>query len=162
MTSAPLIVKSLDELSDSLKTLGLELTRFFADVDSDVDSILIVMDWAKRELLALNSPTPTTHLVFDTIHSLLNRAPGLLTSPSTGDPTRVGEMLTMVFGASSPQRTRTTVTRTFYEFLNVLEESINSELTHSTLLFTLFRGDRQAVSESSTDGGKGDGHPRKA
>lgn len=37
MTSGPIIVKSLDDLGESLKTLALELTRFFANVDGDVD-----------------------------------------------------------------------------------------------------------------------------
>lgn len=37
MTSAPIIVKELDELSDSLKSLAIELTRFFASVNGDVD-----------------------------------------------------------------------------------------------------------------------------
>ena len=37
MTSAPIIVGQLDELSDSLKTLAVELHRFFADVSGDVD-----------------------------------------------------------------------------------------------------------------------------
>ena len=37
MTSAPIIVKELDELSDTLKTLAIELTRFFSNVDGDVD-----------------------------------------------------------------------------------------------------------------------------
>jgi hypothetical protein len=37
MTSAPIIVKELDGLSESLKTLAIELTRFFANVDGDVD-----------------------------------------------------------------------------------------------------------------------------
>lgn len=37
MTSAPIIVRELDELSDSLKTLAIELTKFFANVDGDVD-----------------------------------------------------------------------------------------------------------------------------
>lgn len=37
MTSAPIIVKELDDLSDSLRTLAEELTRFFANVDGDVD-----------------------------------------------------------------------------------------------------------------------------
>jgi hypothetical protein len=37
MTLAPLIVQELDELSNSLKTLSIELTRFFAAVDGDVD-----------------------------------------------------------------------------------------------------------------------------
>ena len=155
MTSAPLIVRSLDDLSDSLKTLGLELTRFFADVDSDVDSILIVMDWARRELASLSSTTaspPLSSLVFDRLHSLLNRLPGhLLESPATGAPTPLGNLLTDIFGASSPQRTRLTLTRTFHEFLSVLEESINSELTHSTLLFTLFEAiDRQFLNLQRT------------
>lgn len=38
MTSAPIIVKELDELGQSLKTLAYELTRFFASVDGDVDA----------------------------------------------------------------------------------------------------------------------------
>ncbi len=37
MTSAPIIVTELDELSDSVKTLAIELTKFFANVDSDID-----------------------------------------------------------------------------------------------------------------------------
>jgi hypothetical protein len=150
MTSAPLIVRSLDELSESLKTLGLELTRFFADVDADVDSILIVMDWAKRELAGVNSPsgTPLSGVVFDHIHSLLNRG-GLL--ETSAGPTQLGKVLMDIFGASSPQRTRATLTRTFHEFLNVLEESINSELTHSAALFTLFESiDRQFLNLQRT------------
>jgi len=150
MTSAPLIVRSLDDLSESLKTLGLELTRFFADVDSDVDGILIVMDWARRELAGVSSvqSVPLTGLVFDHIHGLLNRG-GLL--ETTTGPTPLGKMLTDVFGASSPQRTRALLTRTFHEFLNVLEESINSELTHSAALFALFETiDRQFLNLQRT------------
>lgn len=37
MTSASIIVKELDNLSESLKTLAIELTRFFANVDGDID-----------------------------------------------------------------------------------------------------------------------------
>ena len=37
LTSAPIIVKELDELSESLKTLAIELTKFFANVDGDID-----------------------------------------------------------------------------------------------------------------------------
>ena len=37
MTSAEIIVKELDELSESLKTLAIELTKFFANVDGDID-----------------------------------------------------------------------------------------------------------------------------
>ncbi|KAI9368445.1 hypothetical protein BJX61DRAFT_218538 [Aspergillus egyptiacus] len=148
MTSAPIIVRQLDELSESLKSLSLELTRFFANVDSDVDSILLVMDWAKRELETLSSQPPSTlpSIVFDNVHDLLSRIGSLehIATPS-GDatselvtPTTFGTIVTVIFGQTSAQRTRATLTRTFTEFLSVLEESINSELTHSTALFALF------------------------
>jgi len=133
-----LIVNSLDDLSESLKTLALELTKFFANVDADVDGILIVMDWAKRELadVSIQNGHAMSGMVFDNIHNLLNTL-GLLES-SDGHTTTLGKIVSDVFGASSTQRTRHTLTRTFNEFLNVLEESINSELTHSTGLFVLF------------------------
>ncbi|KAH6723917.1 hypothetical protein DL95DRAFT_407707 [Leptodontidium sp. 2 PMI_412] len=143
MTSAPIIVKELDGLSESLKTLAIELTRFFANVDGDVDGILIVMDWARRELsqLQLLPPSPMTS-AFDNVHTLLTKC-GVLETPS-GTPTRVGTLATSIFGLSSQQRTRQTLQRTFTEFLSVLEESINSELTHSLALFSLFEAiDRQ-------------------
>ena len=37
MTSAPIITRELDNLSESLKTLAIELTKFFANVDGDID-----------------------------------------------------------------------------------------------------------------------------
>lgn len=37
MTSAPIIARELDNLGESLKTLAVELTRFFANVDGDID-----------------------------------------------------------------------------------------------------------------------------
>ncbi|KUJ21808.1 uncharacterized protein LY89DRAFT_384897 [Mollisia scopiformis] len=143
MTSAPIIVKELDDLSESLKTLAIELTRFFANVDGDVDGILIVMDWARRELsqLQLTPPSPVTS-AYDNVHTLLSRF-GLLETPS-GTPTRAGALATSIFGVTSQQRTRQTLQRTFTEFLSVLEESINSELQHSLALFSLFEAiDRQ-------------------
>lgn len=150
MTSAPLIGKSLDDLSESLKSLGLELTKFFANVDSDVDNILIVMDWAKRELEGVASAqgASVAGMVFDHLHGLLSRA-GLLET-ATG-PTPFGAQLTSLFGSSSPQRTTATLTRTFHEFLGVLEESISSELTHSVALFSLFEAiDRQFLTLQRT------------
>ncbi|EON66920.1 hypothetical protein W97_06323 [Coniosporium apollinis CBS 100218] len=143
MTSAPIIVKELDELSESLKTLAIELTRFFANVDGDVDSILIVMEWAKRELLQVSSlPVSTFTSAFDNLHTILCRI-GLLES-SSGMPTTVGKIVRELFGQTTPQRTKATLQRTFNEFLAVLEESINQELTYSTALFRLFEGiDRQ-------------------
>lgn len=144
MTSAPLIVKSLDELSDSLKTLAVELTKFFANVDGDIDGILIVMDWARRELTQLQGmPSPPLSTAFANIHNMLCDA-GLLENPSTGMPTRLGNIATTVFGMSQPQRTRSTLQRTFGEFLSVLEDAINNELQHSLALFGLFEAiDRQ-------------------
>lgn len=180
MTSAPIIVHQLDELSESLKSLSLELTRFFANVDSDIDSILIVMDWAKRELETLSSQPPSTlpSIVFDNVHDMLSRLGSLerISLPSTttttttsqsesadgdgnGDdadelattPTMFGNVVTAVFGQTAAQRTRATLTRTFTEFLSVLEESINSELTHSTALFALFESiDRQFLNLQRT------------
>ena len=161
MTSAPIIVGQLDELSDSLKSLSLELTRFFANVDSDIDSILIVMDWAKRELETLSAQPPSTlpTIVFDNVHNLLSRIGAL--EHTTGSPgsgvagttttTALGHLVMAVLGPTSAQRTRATLTRTFTEFLSVLEESINSELLHSSALFALFESiDRQFLNLQRT------------
>ncbi|KAM7192490.1 hypothetical protein V8F20_008826 [Naviculisporaceae sp. PSN 640] len=161
MTSAPIIVKELDDLSDSLKTLSIELTKFFANVDGDIDGILIVMDWARRELSQLSPPgsssispssssssatsiiTAPLSTAFDNIHNILSAA-GILEDPSTGTPTKLGNLLLSIFGPSTPQRTRNTLQRTFHEFLSVLEEAIDSELAHSLHLFALFEAiDRQ-------------------
>ncbi|KAJ5613153.1 hypothetical protein N7510_006347 [Penicillium lagena] len=159
MTSAPIIVRQLDELSDSLKSLSLELTRFFANVDSDIDSILIVMDWAKRELETLSAQPPSTlpTIVFDNMHNMLSRLGALehtvqvSDGPTTTTSTTVGHFVMAIFGPTSAQRTRTALTRTFTEFLSVLEESINSELTHSTALFALFESiDRQFLNLQRT------------
>ena len=151
MTSAPLIVTELDALSESLKTLGIELTKFFANVDGDIDGILIVMEWAQRELSALSTlPLGGLSSAFTNIHSLLSTL-GVLESRSTGLPTPFGRAFTSLFGATASQRTHQTLHRTFNEFLSVLEESINSELTYSTTLFSLFeRIDRQFLNLQRT------------
>ncbi|KAF2137643.1 uncharacterized protein K452DRAFT_210261, partial [Aplosporella prunicola CBS 121167] len=150
MTSAPIIVKELDDLSESLKTLSIELTKFFANVDGDVDSILIVMDWAKRELSQVpNLPQSSLASLFGNVHSLLTRI-GLLET-AAGTPTAVGKVIKEVFGQTGPQRTKATLQRTFNEFLNVLEESINNELTASTALFALYEAiDRQFLNLQRT------------
>ncbi|KAK3316372.1 hypothetical protein B0H66DRAFT_592577 [Apodospora peruviana] len=151
MTSAPIIVKELDELSDSLKTLAIELTKFFANVDGDIDGILIVMDWARRELSQLQQlPSPPLSSAFDNIHNMLSNA-GILENPSTGQPTRLGSIMTSIFGPSNPQRTKQTLQRTFNEFLAVLEEAINNELSHSLALFALFEAiDQQFLNLART------------
>ncbi|KAJ8129469.1 hypothetical protein O1611_g4162 [Lasiodiplodia mahajangana] len=144
MTSAPIIVKSLDELSDSLKTLAVELTKFFANVDGDIDSILIVMDWARRELSQLHSlPSPPLSTAFSNLREILCTT-GFLENPDTGAPTKLGIATTALFGISQSQQTQQTLQRTFTEFLSVLEEAIESELQHSLALFGLFEAiDRQ-------------------
>lgn len=160
MTSAPIIVTQLDELSDSLKTLSLELTRFFSNVDSDIDSILLVMDWVRRELTVINSQPPSSlpSVMIDNIHNMISQLvslehgaettsdgeASLSSNPVPGSLTMLGTVVTTVFGPTSAHRTRTALMRTFTEFLNVLEESINSELVHSNALVALFESiDRQ-------------------
>ncbi|KAL8788097.1 MAG: hypothetical protein Q9213_001855 [Squamulea squamosa] len=144
MTSAPIIVQELDNLSENLKNLASELSKFFTNVDGDIDGILIVMEWAQRELSTLESmPTSSLSTAFTNIHTLLSKV-GFLQNQSTGLPTSLGNVFTSLFGTTHAQRTQQTLHRTFNEFLSVLEESINSELTHSTALFALFESiDRQ-------------------
>ena len=151
MTSAPIIVDELDNLSDSLKTLAIELTKFFANVDGDIDGILIVMEWAKRELSALSAqPISALSSAFTNIHTLLSTV-GILEDSAKGVPTPIGKLVTTLFGTTYTQRTRGTLHRTFHEFLSVLEESINAELTYSTALFSLFSTiDRQFLNLQRT------------
>lgn len=152
LTSAPIIVQELDELSDTLRTLAMELTRFFANIDGDIDGILIVMEWARRELSQLQHPPaslsaadllmkPLTAL-YDNVYSTLAYA-GLLEN-AMGSPTAVGTVATALFGMSGTQLTHATLHRTFNEFLGVLEEAVTTELHHSLALFALFEKiDRQ-------------------
>lgn len=95
------------------------------------------MEWARRELSQLPSkPAGPLISAISNVHSAMCRI-GLLES-ANGDPTMIGRVVTSIFGQSLPQRTRRTLQRTFHEFLAVLEESINTELTYSTTLFGLF------------------------
>ncbi|KAF2220904.1 hypothetical protein BDZ85DRAFT_265961 [Elsinoe ampelina] len=144
MTSGPIIVKELDNLSDSLKSLALELTRFFANIDGDIDSILIVMEWAQRELSKISSlPESKMSTLFSNLHTVFSKV-GVLENPWTGGQTAVGKMVQDLFGPTAPQLTRNTLQRTFMDFLGVLEESINNELTASISLFAHFEAiDRQ-------------------
>ncbi len=168
MTSGPIIVKELDGLSDSLKTLAIELSRFFANVDGDVDGyvvilstseistmltttrIIIVMDWAKRELTQLRLLPPSSLTsAYDNFHTLMSRV-GVFEGPA-GTSTRLGVIATQLFGLTSSQRTQRTLQRTFTEFLSVLEEAINSEIQHALALFSLFESiDRQFLNLART------------
>ncbi|KAI5281205.1 hypothetical protein KEM54_003360 [Ascosphaera aggregata] len=77
MTSAMLISQELDDLSVNMKTLGTELTRFFAMVDGDIDTVLGTMEWARRQLETLTRlPSPDKSLivsVVDGVHSFFGR-----------------------------------------------------------------------------------------
>ncbi|MBE3048761.1 hypothetical protein IMZ48_40925 [Candidatus Bathyarchaeota archaeon] len=170
MTSAEIIVKELDELSESLKTLAIELTKFFANVDGDIDgyvpqlqpfspapntrltraSILIVMDWARRELSQVSQrPTQSLTSALDNVHQSLSQF-GVLEARD-GSPTPLGHIVTSVFGRTPSQRTRQALQRTFTEFLSVLEESIDSELQSSLALFGLFEAiDQQFLNLART------------
>ncbi|KAK5118815.1 hypothetical protein LTR62_000024 [Meristemomyces frigidus] len=129
MTSAPVIVHQLDDLSESIKTLAAELTHFFASVDGDIDNILNTMEWASRELVALSSAPPSTlSAVWSNTHTLLTHA-GLMSQSLLAQK---------LLGQTHQQKTRYTLERVFHEYLSVLEDSIQSELKYSQDLFTLF------------------------
>ena len=130
MTSAPMIVTQLEDLSDSLKELSTQMTSFFAGLDADVDAILLVMEWAGRELTKLShAPQSTLGSVFSNAHTLLSSV-GIVSSDST--------VIKDLIGQTSQQRTRAALEVLFSEFLNVMEESINNELEYSLRLFGLF------------------------
>lgn len=149
MTSAPIIVEELDELSGSLKTLAIELTRFFANVNGDVDSILIVIDWAKRELAkSQKGKLGPFSAAYSNVHSVFCAA-GLL--EVQGKPTYIGKLINELFGQTQPQRTKAALKRTFNSFLEVLEESINQELQYTMALFAQFETvERQFVNLART------------
>lgn len=95
------------------------------------------MDWARRELSQLHIHPPSSFsFAIDNMHRLLRRC-GIFETPA-GIPTRLGVMTSSIFGPTRQQRTEAMLQKTFYEFLSVLEEAINSELTHSLALFSLF------------------------
>jgi hypothetical protein len=50
----------------------------------------------------------------------------------------MGKVVTDLFGQTTTQRTKSTLQRTFNEFLSILEDSINNELSHCTAIFGLF------------------------
>jgi hypothetical protein len=130
MTSAPMIVKQLECLSESFKDLSNEMTSFFAGLDADVDAILLVMEWAQRELTRLSqAPQSTVSSMWSNVHELLANV-GIVSHDST--------LIERLVGQTIQQHTRATLERAFNEFLNVLEESINNELQYSLRIFGFF------------------------
>jgi hypothetical protein len=110
---------------------------------TDLHSILLVMEWAKRRLQnVLPLPTGSISTAIDNMHLVLSRI-GLLET-TNGSPTVMGQVLQSLIGQTAVQKNMATLQRTFNEFLNVLEESINSELKQSIELFAHFESiDRQ-------------------
>lgn len=100
------------------------------------------MDWAKRELAQVSGHLPgRMQSAYSNLHSYLKRA--------GGDP--LVAAVSSLFGVPQSEMTKATLQRTFNEFLNVLEESINTELTYSTALFGLFEAiDRQFLNLQRT------------
>lgn len=139
MTSGPIIVRELNELAKELNQLGIDLTVFFASVDGDVDSILNVMEWVQRELISLKEKTPHSSLssAFSNLHCVLSRV-GILENRHTGQPTTLGRILSDVFGQTASQITRSTLERTFMDFLGEVEAAISTELSASQALFNHF------------------------
>ncbi|KAF3761797.1 hypothetical protein M406DRAFT_238285, partial [Cryphonectria parasitica EP155] len=137
LPSAPLISKALNELSESFTALPIELIKFFAQVDGDIDGILMAMHLARRELSRVSS-TPPAPLAFayDNLHSRLASA-GILETP-TGHPTRLGAIVISIFGMSGPQRTQRALQRAFDRLMDVVERAIDNELQQSLTPFSLF------------------------
>ena len=98
-------------------------------------SILVVMEWARRELAQASQRIPSK--LSSAVENLSTFAHAI------GGP-RTSSYLRTLFGQTESQLTEATLSRTFYEFLNVLEESIHNEISHSTALYALFEdADRQ-------------------
>ncbi|KAI9807029.1 MAG: hypothetical protein M1825_005746 [Sarcosagium campestre] len=137
LESGPALVKELEDLSKDINTLNMELHRFFNSVDGDIDGIIMVMEWAKRELFQISSrPLGSSASAVNNFHSVLCRLGVLETA--NGESTKLGKVISELFGQSRDQRTKKTLHRTFHEFLQVLEDAINNEIAYSTALFSLF------------------------
>ncbi|KAL5630824.1 hypothetical protein BROUX41_000696 [Berkeleyomyces rouxiae] len=135
--SAPLIHDILDALSDDLNVLSLEMNKFFARVDGDIDSILIIMEWARRELHSVQQLpwTPVSYML-DNFY-LTFAGSGVFELPD-GQQTALGALATRVIGRTQSQRARHALERTFLEFLGVMENVVTSELERSMPILSRF------------------------
>ena len=110
---------------------------------TDQYSILITMEWAKRELQSIQGPKiGMIDTVIGNIHGGLSKI-GLL-EHGDGSPTVIGRVVGDVLGHTTAQRSKATLQRTFDYLLSTLEENIANELGHADNLFQLFESvDRQ-------------------
>lgn len=130
MVSRTLIVSELEELAKGFSHLVLEMTRFFATVDADVDNIILVIEWAMLELSEISGYRQSSvSAAIDNISHIAQRAIG---APD------VSPKLHAVLGMHSQGMSKTTLKRAFQEFLVVLEDAIDTELEHSTQIFSMF------------------------
>ncbi|CAN9177771.1 hypothetical protein CUC08_Gglean003673 [Alternaria sp. MG1] len=143
MSASSVIIDQLDDLGDSLKILSEKITSFFTNVDGDMDSILITMEWAKRELQSIQGPKiGMIDTVIDNVHGGLSKI-GLL-ERNDGSPTAIGHVVNDILGHTTQQRSKATLQRTFDYLLSTLEENIQHELERADVLFQLFESvDRQ-------------------
>ncbi|OAK96461.1 hypothetical protein IQ06DRAFT_329020 [Phaeosphaeriaceae sp. SRC1lsM3a] len=142
MSASTVIISQLDDLGDSLRILSEKLTSFFTNVDGDIDSILVTMEWTKRELQSING------LNFGMIDTVIGNVHGGLSKVGVlernGSPTIVGRIVTDVLGHTRQQRSKDTLQRTFDHLLSTLEENIANELARADTLFQIFESvDRQ-------------------
>ncbi|KAF2193476.1 hypothetical protein K469DRAFT_712236 [Zopfia rhizophila CBS 207.26] len=142
MSASTVIIDQLDDLGDNLKVLSEKLTSFFTNVDGDMDSILITMEWAKRELESIQGPkVGMIDIVIGNVHGALSKV-GVL--ERNGAPTPIGRVVNDVMGQTTQQRSKATLQRTFDYLLSTLEENIANELARADVLFQLFeKVDRQ-------------------
>ncbi|KAF2261990.1 hypothetical protein CC78DRAFT_535225 [Lojkania enalia] len=142
MSASSTITDQLDGLSDNLRLLSEKMTSFFTNVDGDMDSILITMEWAKRELESIQGPkVGMIDTVIGNVHGALSKV-GVL--DRDGSPTAVGRLVNDVMGQTTQQRSKATLQRTFDYLLATLEENITQQLLSADVLFQIFENvDRQ-------------------
>ena len=137
---SPIISRELDDLSKKLKLLGAEQSTFLAAADGDIDNVLMVMEWAGRELQGLQTQSGRSFEIrWGRIHIVLVMF-GLL-----GDPSKpMGANLICldkrfsVLTANTPvQRTRKTLEHISTELLRNFENSINHTLQGTTRLLAI-------------------------
>lgn len=136
MSASTAIIEQLDDLADSLYHLSESMRTFFTHVDSDMDSILLTMDWAKRELATIQGPRAgMVDTVIGNFHSALSKV-GVL--ERDGEVTAVGRVVNDVIGLTKQQRAKATLQRTFDGLLAEMEENVAEEMARSNTLEHLF------------------------
>jgi hypothetical protein len=105
---------------------------------TNVFSILITMEWTKRELEDIQAPgrVGMVDTVLGNVHGALKKV-GLM--ERNGEPTLIGELL----GQTTQERSKQTLQRTFDYLLTTLEENITNELNRADVLFQLFESIEQ-------------------